>query len=529
MGLPAMLGAWAWTLAALAPAGYQGNGTIAGTVISISRQPVSKSVVRLDWAGPPHCYALARTGGDGRFRFDGLPPGSYTLSAAAPDGSGAAVLSLTLGAGESRAGVLLHPPAGASISGRVSDGDGDPLPDARVEFYRAAWRNGGACLDLAGTARTGHSGEYRMPRMAPGRYWVAASDGEWFLSASPPDIAIFPRVYYGGVRQWKQATPVELTAGRSIQDIDIRLVSAQMRVWTVHLRGLPEAGPASGRVVVLRGAPLDPPGAFSRFQFRRKVVGDGVLRWQASPGMYGVEIRTETGDAPLSAIVQVDLADDSQESSVTLAPPMELAGRIRMVGGGGAAVRAPEILLTPVLIPEERRGARAAADGLFVVRRLAAGTYRLALPALPAGAYLESAKLGEADARFGLDLTAPPEGKLEIVINRDGGTVDATVFGDERPAPGARVLLVSEDPKLRLLDGYYHEARAGAEGSAPFTGIPPGRYLVMALAADSFADGHDPELFENAAGHLTAIEVSAGRHVKVKLHLAAAAERQAAP
>src|SRR5579864_2276471 len=59
-----------------------GRGVIAGTVVeSTSGEPVRKAIVTVTWHGTPRSWATTRTGGDGRFRFEGLPAGVYDLRA----------------------------------------------------------------------------------------------------------------------------------------------------------------------------------------------------------------------------------------------------------------------------------------------------------------------------------------------------------------------------------------------------------------------------------------------------------------
>ncbi len=522
--LPAILGLlWASAIPA-----QNGTGAIAGVVMSGgSNEPVKKVVVRLEWSGPPKSFALARTGADGRFRFDSLPPGRYKVSGRLPGGNLAASFQLVLHSGEMRGNVVLRPLEGASISGRVLDGDGDPIPDATVDVYRATWRRGRIQLHHAGMARASLRGEFRLSGLVPGRYWASATGGDAYRPGTPLDGSIYPRMYFGGVPEWSRATPIPLAAGQSVDDVDIRLAASKMRIWTARLTGLAEGGAAPERTVALRITPLDPPGNTSRFESGRHVGPDGVLRSRMAPGVYAVEVTAEFGEPAVWAIERVDLTQDSAESTIALAPPFELPGRVRVVGAGANPVEGPMIQLRPVLNPGEARSARAQPGGRFTVRGLMATAYDVSIEPLPPGGYVESVKLGETDARSGFELSSGNKEPLEIVINRGGGTVEAAVSDDAGEPVEARVLLAPADPAMRAMSDRYREERAGVRGEVRFTGVPPGRYMLMALVAESSVDGQDPSLFDTAGRYASVVEVAASGKVKADLHLVPDAQVEA--
>lgn len=72
----------------------QATGTIRGAVLSAAGQPVEDAEVRLVGLG-----RVERTGADGRFAFEGIPPGTYLIELQSPR-EGYAVERVTLAAGE---------------------------------------------------------------------------------------------------------------------------------------------------------------------------------------------------------------------------------------------------------------------------------------------------------------------------------------------------------------------------------------------------------------------------------------------
>ncbi|MGA3188804.1 MAG: carboxypeptidase regulatory-like domain-containing protein, partial [Bryobacteraceae bacterium] len=129
-------------LGAIALAQPSGTGVISGTVVEASSgDPVRKAVVTATWHGTPRSWATTRTDSSGRFIFESLPPGNYDLRAT-KTGLGTAIYGadsvrelgdfITLADGETHSGVKLRFLRSGSISGRVFDPDGDPIPGVNV-------------------------------------------------------------------------------------------------------------------------------------------------------------------------------------------------------------------------------------------------------------------------------------------------------------------------------------------------------------------------------------------------------------
>src|SRR5580698_6349684 len=170
-----------------------GQGVISGTVVEASNaEAVRKALVTATWHGTPRAWATTRTDGSGRFTFEGLPAGNYDLRAV-KQGLGTAIYGadsireigdvVSLTDGETRANLKLRFLRSATISGRVVDADGDPIPAANVTLLRAGRNLGERVLTNAQSASTNDRGEYR----------IAADPGEYFLRC----IAVTQR-------QWRQ-------------------------------------------------------------------------------------------------------------------------------------------------------------------------------------------------------------------------------------------------------------------------------------------------------------------------------------
>src|SRR5271155_5037067 len=103
----------------------------------------------------------AVTGGDGGFRVEGVVPGRYHLFVertgylevekhhARSEGR-----VLTLTAGQDVTDLLVRLQAAAVVEGRVTDEDGDPLPDAQVAVLRQTFVAGRSHWEQVGAERT---------------------------------------------------------------------------------------------------------------------------------------------------------------------------------------------------------------------------------------------------------------------------------------------------------------------------------------------------------------------------------------
>ena len=154
-----------------------GRATIDGIVTKEpGSEPVKKVLVELiaENQAEGGDYT-AVSGADGTFHIEGIVPGRYHMFAertgllevdkhrARSDGR-----VLTLTAGQEVKDVLIHVQAAAVVRGRVTDEDGDPLPNAQVAVLRQTFVSGRSRWDQAGAERTNDLGEYRVAGLPAG-------------------------------------------------------------------------------------------------------------------------------------------------------------------------------------------------------------------------------------------------------------------------------------------------------------------------------------------------------------------------
>src|SRR6185312_5854552 len=183
---------------------------------------------------------------DGRFRFEAVEPGEYSLRANRPGfllssyGSKApaqAGTNLVLLPGQqlSDLNIALFPQA--VITGRVVDEDGDPI-QARLQVYMLRWTHGKQQLQPRRGAVSNDLGEYRISDLAPGKYYISAQSGFRMgmseLPAIPGKADVRQiRTFFPDATSIENAAPIRVQAGQNLTGMDIRLRTLP----TYHVRG----------------------------------------------------------------------------------------------------------------------------------------------------------------------------------------------------------------------------------------------------------------------------------------------------
>src|SRR5579864_8647336 len=183
----------------------------------------------------------ATTDADGRFHVEGIVPGRYHLFA---ERTGYLETDahhrrtegrvLTLRAGEEVKDLVIRLQPSAIVEGRVTDEDGDPMPNAQVAVLRQTFASfsssGRSHWEQSAGERTNDLGEYRIAGLAAGTYYVSVTPPpdlkSWIETASkdeprsrsnassnksPPTS--YTTTYYPGTRDRGQAAPIQLHAG----------------------------------------------------------------------------------------------------------------------------------------------------------------------------------------------------------------------------------------------------------------------------------------------------------------------------
>jgi hypothetical protein len=512
--LTLLIGAWAATAQQAGipmfttpstPVAVSTDCAVDGTVVDhITHRPVPRARVILNWPGGTRSGAADNSGnwslsgvGCARVAVRATRFG-YLDSNQSSDGP----LTVPLAA-DSPGHVTIEMTPQAVISGKVVDENGDPVMGVRVIPNFARVQDGRRQLTPAGQSVTDDRGEFRMPRLEPGRYVVcvepAMGQGEYPESCYPSPLE-------GGV-----ASAMKLLSGQE-SEIDFNL----SRVHPVRVSGTLTGLPAvtGGTVELLHGTGrnLEPSmGAGVRPDGRFVIpnVAPGSYTLVASSALPGRE--------PLQARVPLEVGgSDIDNLVIALQSPLEFSGTVHFESQNGPPEKLPRI---EIAFRSAERGIRMPFVAFgedktsFTVNSLP-GTYTLQASA--PGFYLKSATLGGRDISHGEFSLDAASGPFEIVFSDNGGTMEGDVMLDDgSPAANAFVVLLREGELVRMIPV--------SNGGFSAYNLPPGDYKAYAWDGMRNVEYADPAWMEQNGGGGVAVTVAAGQTAQVKL------ARQTAP
>jgi hypothetical protein len=339
----------------------KGTGRIAGRVRDDgAKHALAGAVVTLATASSSPLRVL--TDAEGRFAFDDLPAGEFSVTATLSGYAAGAhgrlrpsgpSLPLTLSDGERIDAVVISLWPLAALAGTVIDDAGEPVIGVAVHAYRRTIAGGRSQFELAASDTTDDRGEFRIGSLEPGPYvvavpmttftWPASLEhhmllgAEWpfELSALPdatreligtglqltpkspvvvqstnrmapaigPDgrVMAYMTQYFPGTADAGQATPIALTSGES--RAGVRFVLRSARLWNVS--GTVAGSPGLLDDLPVRLLTIDADGLPGPFDTALSVT-DGLGRFTfmgVPPGRYLLRVervpRGEVVNAPV--------------------------------------------------------------------------------------------------------------------------------------------------------------------------------------------------------------------------------------
>jgi len=511
-----------------APAGSEQKIRVEGTILSMNGEAVRKATVRLQGTGgqpgqPPSSYSETTDNG-GKFMFDDVAPGRYTLSADKPGFVGSRYgarsntspgTQLDLTAGMEMKDLAIKMAPQGVIAGKVVDQDGDPVVSVQVQAMRHMYTRGRKQLVPTGGTSTNDLGEYRLINLAPGRYYISATDRRAVANFNQERPGRAGEVQEGNITTYypngadvSSAVAVDVAAGGEIRGMDIRLLRA--KVYTVRGKatdtsGLPQPAVVSftrkedsGNLIAVLGggtSPLRPDGTF---EFRNIVPGTYVLQL--------MQLITVNGSQPanLTGRVEVTVGDANIDGLVLpLGPGPEITGTVKLEDGDissllkpaqntpGAGVAGNPAILQPGRlalnlmatenVPSAVRPTQVKDDGTFQFNAVGTGKYMLNVISLPQGTYLKSARFAGQDVTNALiDTTSGTGGTLELLLSSKAASVSGSVHNEKGdPLAGVMVTLWPKMPNASLTGGA-RPAFTDQNGGFQFKGLAPGDYDVAA-------------------------------------------------
>ncbi|MEO6236427.1 MAG: carboxypeptidase-like regulatory domain-containing protein [Vicinamibacterales bacterium] len=516
----------------------RGRVSVAGTGRPLRRARISISSAELGQA------ASRTTSTDlaGKFEIKDLAPARYRVSVAR---SG----YLPLEYGQRRPGEQGRPvqvadgqaveridfalPRMSVISGRVSDESGEPMEGVTVIASRSLYYEGQRRLVPVTTATTDDEGEFRLQKLAPAAYVVAASTKETWtvVDAGKETVFGYTPTYFPGMTAAGAARRISVGLGQQVTGIDLSLIP--------------------GRAAKLSGTALDSKQRpFTRVSASEEIRGlnfgsfrggpgsavssDGTFTIaNVTPGEYRLNATRlagdPAGDPEVAEMMIVVDGNDLENLSLTGSVGGTVSGRVVIDGEG-----APKWSSLRVEVRQSLRGQPSPSvlgafrtagsslvkeDGSFLVEHVF--EHARFQVTLPDGWMLKSVTQG------GRDIT---DGEIPLRSGEELRDVDVTITprvttvagqltdAKNEPVYDATVVVFATQPQ-RWFEGSrsVKAARPDQQGQWRLKALPPGDYLAVALEYVEDGSWNDPEYLESLRQYAVVVTLGEGASETVAL------------
>jgi hypothetical protein len=509
---------------------------LAGTVARLDTgEPLKKATVILRSHDNGEQSVFVITDAQGHFQFDKVEPGNHSLEALhngyvkmgyGQKKYGDPGANLSLAAGQKMTDLVFKLPRKSSISGRVMDEDGQPLPRVGVKVYQRSGRDSKHHLGGVTGALTNDLGEYRIFDLVPGRYYVRANYQEpTEVMGIKPSSPMSPKESYPPTFYPNAADPAKavgiMNAGDQIPSVDFLLEP----VHVVNIRGKVFNTIASGTdgnlsvILMQRSEVLNDFAPVSsqvwnkegRFEFRDVFPGSYVIAasWSVNQERYSARRELEVGNADVEGINMTFLrgVDVSGRVVWEQKPPSEARG-----------VRVALEVSDPGPFPSNSGAPVAEPDGTFLIKNVPEGVYRPHVFTGSLDCFLKSARYGGADVTDGgLSPHAGTDAALELKLSCRAARIEGIALTeDSLPAAGVYVVAIPDAPR-RDHDWEYRAERTDQNGRFLLRGMVPGDYRVFSWNCGDDFDWYDAEQLKAYESKGISVSVEEGDRKTVQL------------
>ena len=545
-----------------------GAARVAGVVTSDEPKPVPLRHAIVSLSNGRDVGRVMASDESGRFLFENVPEGRYTLTAnkggylPGAYGStvpGSAGTPLVIAAGGQANGLKIAMTRGAVITGVLRDDHGTPVEGLRVWAVRPGTRvnerTGEVSAASGSSSITDDRGSYRIFGLSPGSYvvyvtaplWISAGttrltaredvqraqrlvDAATAGGTAPPAAAPQPvgatvtyaNSYYPRTVAPGEAAVLQLRAGEERGGIDLHLIlatTAGISGRVVDVSGQPVANP----VVWIR--PAVPGGTRDQFEMRTQPDGTfSVASLQA--GRYDLGAQGRAGaDRTLWARLTISVADRDQSDLVLqLQPGLQVSGRLIF---DGDATPPPASSIGVTLFEAGQTSfhslpsAKPATDGTFTIEGIAAARYRINIGELtgrlPAGWMVKSITAPGTD----IDHADVP---IEVVVGRELPPLTVTLTSRTtelsgtlqdsagRPAPAFTMVAFTTDTTAwGGQSRRVQSTRPADDGKFSFMNLPAGDYFLAAVNGMESGQANDAQFLSTLVAGATRVTIAAGQ------------------
>lgn len=354
---------------------------------------------------------------------------------------------------------------------------------------------------------------------------VAKFDG---MDLGSRDRVRYVPTYYPGTPVASEAQRITVIAGMELPGLTIALARAATATVRGVVRSSGEAMPGPFTFVTARE--IGGPQAYGQ-SATAIAAGDGSFAIAGLlPGTYLVEARSTSGAEFGSKEVVVE-GSDVAGVTLTLSKGTTARGRIRFdTDEPPQGLRPSQVFVMPILLdPFGDHQMHGMSGGPPVTR----DDWTFELQGLSGRGFIRAGTMSDWEMkrvrRDGVDITDTPldfatdVGGLEIELTQQRTTVSggiSTERGDK--ALDATVIVFADDPaKWGPHSRFINSARPDQDGRFTIRGLPPGRYVAVAVEYLEPGEERDPDLLETWRRSGTRFTLSEGKSHTLDLKLSA--------
>lgn len=502
-----------------------GTGAIRGRVVRADTgEPLRRVQVRVDeWSTADHGEpAATMTDAEGRYELTELPAGRYQLKATRGGYVEVAYgqrrpfergRPLELAEGAVLQNIDFALPAGGVVTGRVVDETGEAVAQATVALSRRHYVDGERRLIAQSGSSTDDRGEFRIFGVPPGDYVMSAAFDVMALGSR--DRVRYVPTYYPGTPVASEAQRVSVGPGQEVSGIIIALARAA----TATVRGVVRASGDASRGPFTFVIARDIDGSHADGHMAEAVASsDGSFAIAGLlPGAYLVEARSTLESEFASTKVVVGGADVNGVT-LMLSKGATARGRIRFEAGSPPQGLRPSQVFVMAALLDGHAGSMEMSGGPPVTRE----DWSFELQGLRGRGFIRAGTLSDwqmkSVRREGIDITDTPLDlatdldDLEIELTQQVTTVSGGVV-DERGgvALDATVVVFADDPaKWGARSRFIESARPDQQGRFTIRGLPPGKYVAIAVGRVEAGEERDPDVLEEFRPRGTLFMLSEG-------------------
>jgi hypothetical protein len=391
------------------------------------------------------------------------------------------------------------------------------------------YSNGQKKFAPAGTAGSTPDGRFVITDLAPGRYYLRASDKVQSASVAQDGSrsaeALVP-TYFPNVAEAGSALPIQVPAGSEVNGLEIRL--RRERVFTVSGRIAGTQAPANDLMLMLVSDTGDLLRGSDDQRFA--TVSNGAFVFTHVPtGQYIIQPSARSS-GQLFGRQRISVRDDDvKDVDVFLGPGPEMLATVSIEGNDRSVDYRAMFGDRPFLMLLSAEGLLHAPpptvhrinDRTVRISGLVPAKYYIEMSLADGAGYVKSIHFNDRDITHeALDLAPAAGGKLHVVVSRSAAGVSGAVRDSEGTVvTGGMVVLWSPN---RRLPGRFEVAKVGRvdqNGSFAIKNLAPGAYRIAAFQDIDINVLQDLQFLARFSGKSTEIVVSEGAGSNVTLEV----------